>query len=184
MPRRTEVVHVETSPPGHHDRSWFGSSLARWLVVANFLTVAGLISVAALLLWQMRTDAEHRSQLTANSLVQVLGRDIARNVELYDLSLLAVVEGFGRADVAQASPELRRMILFDRAASAPGFAFLLLLDARGTIVSRSNDLVLRGLDRSETEYFRHFIAFPDDDGLHVSPPAISRVSGEQMIMLS
>jgi hypothetical protein len=115
--------------------------LARWLVVANFLTVAGLISVAALLLWQMRTDAERRSQLTANSLVQVLGRDIARNVELYDLSLLAVVEGFGRTDVAQASPELRQLILFDRAASAPGFAFLLLLDTNGAIASGSDHLV-------------------------------------------
>src|ERR1700709_217393 len=135
MPRRPEVVHVETSPPGHHDRSWFGSSLARWLVLANFLTVASLISVASLLLWQMRTDAERRSQLTANSLVHVLGRDIARNVELYDLSLLAVVEGFERTDVAQASPELRQLILFDRAASAPGFAFLLLLDANRAIAS-------------------------------------------------
>ncbi|MCJ2051793.1 diguanylate cyclase [Methylobacterium sp. J-070] len=158
--------------------------MARWLVLANFLTVAGLISVAALLLWQMRTDAERRSQLTANSLVQVLGRDIARNVELYDLSLLAVVEGFGRTDVAQASPELRQLILFDRAASAPGFAFLLLLDTNGVIASGSDHLVPKGLDRSEAEYFRHFVAHPDDDGLHISPPAISRVSGQRMIMLS
>ncbi|MCJ2116538.1 sensor domain-containing diguanylate cyclase [Methylobacterium sp. J-001] len=140
--------------------------------------------MAAFLLWQMRTDAEHRSQLTANSLVQVLGRDIARNVELYDLSLQAVVDSFGRTDVAQASPELRQLILFDRAASAPGFAFLLLLDARGVIISGSNDLVPKGLDRSDTEYFRHFAAHSDDDGLHISPPAISRVSGQQMVMLS
>lgn len=184
MLRGTEVEHVETSPAGRLYRSWLGRSLGRWLVLANFLTVTGLISVAALLLWQMRTDAEHRSQLTANSLVQVLGRDIARNVELYDLSLLAVVEGFGRTDVAQASPELRRMILFDRAASAPGFAFLLLLDTNGVIASGSDHLVPKGLDRSDTEYFRHFAAHPNDDGLHISPPAISRVSGQRMIMLS
>ncbi|MDP4006929.1 sensor domain-containing diguanylate cyclase [Methylobacterium sp. NEAU K] len=158
--------------------------MARWLTVANFLTVASLISVAALLLWQMRTDAERRSELTANSLVQVLGRDIARNVELYDLSLQAVVDSFGRDDVAQAAPELRQLILFNRAASAPGFAFLLLLDTNGAIVSGSNPLVPKGLDRSDTEYFRHFTAHPEDDGLHISPPAISRVSGQHMIMLS
>lgn len=173
-----------TSPPGRLHRSWLKSSLARWLVLANFLTIAGLISVAALLLWQMRTDAERRSQLTANSLVQVLGRDIERNVELYDLSLQAVVEGFCRTDVAQASPELRQLILFDRAASAPGFAFLLLLDMKGVIVSGSHHSVPKGLDRSDTEYFRHFADHPDDDGLHISPPAISRVSGQRMIMLS
>lgn len=154
------------------------------MVLANFLTVAGLISVAALLLWQMHTDAGHRSQANANSLVQVLGRDIARNVELYDLSLQAVVDGFGRTDVAQVSPELRQLILYDRAASAPGFAFLLILDTHGTVVSGSNQSVPKGLDRSDTEYFRHFAAHPDDDSLHVSPPAISRVSGQRMIMLS
>jgi len=76
------------------------------------------------------------------------------------------------------------MILFDRAASAPGFAFLLLLDASGVIISGSNASAPKGLDRSDTEYFRHFSAHPDDDGLHISPPAISRVSGQRMIMLS
>ncbi|MCJ2049366.1 diguanylate cyclase [Methylobacterium sp. J-070] len=146
--------------------------------------MASLIGVAALLLWQMRTDAERRSVVNANSLVQVLGRDIARNVELYDLSLQAVVENIGRPGVAEATPELRQMILFDRAASAPGFAFLLLLDANGIIVSGSDHLVPKGLDRSETEYFRHFVAHSDDDSLHISPPTISRVSGERMIMLS
>ncbi|MCJ2049820.1 sensor domain-containing diguanylate cyclase [Methylobacterium sp. J-070] len=178
------MAHNETSPPGHRDRSWLGSSLTRWFVLGNFLAVAGLIGVAALLLWQMRTDAERRSEANANSLVQVLGRDIARNVELYDLSLQAVIEGFGRTDVAQASPELRQMILFDRAASAPGFAFLLLVDSHGAIVSGSNASVPMGLDRSETEYFRHFIAHPDDADLHISPPAVSQVSGQRMIMLS
>jgi diguanylate cyclase (GGDEF)-like protein len=152
--------------------------------VANFFTVAGLVGVAALLLWQLRLDAEHRSQLTARSLVQVLGRDIARNVELYDLSLQAVVESFGRTDVAQASPELRQLILFDRAASAPGFAFLLLLNSDGVIVAGSDRLVPKGLDRSEAEYFRHFLAHPEDDDLHVSPPTISKVSGKQIVLLS
>ncbi|WP_267359806.1 MULTISPECIES: sensor domain-containing diguanylate cyclase [unclassified Methylobacterium] len=177
-------MHAEISPPGRLDRSWLGSSLTRWLAVANLLTVAGLIGVAALLLWQMRADAERRSELTTNSLVQVLGRDIARNVELYDLSLQSVVDSFSRTDVAQASPELRQLILFDRAASAPGFAFLLLLDARGFVVSGSNASAPKGLDRSDTEYFRHFSTHLDDDGLHISPPAISRVSGLRMIMLS
>ncbi|SDO46845.1 diguanylate cyclase (GGDEF) domain-containing protein [Methylobacterium phyllostachyos] len=183
-PRRLEVAHVVASPRGHIDGSWSRPSLARWLALANFLTVTGLICVAALLLLQMRTDAERRSQLTANSLVQVLGRDIARNIELYDLSLQAVVENIGRPGVLEATPELRRMILFDRAASAPGFAFQLLLDASGTIVSGSSPSVPKGLDRSDTEYFHHFTAHPDDDDLHISPPAVSRVSGQQMIMLS
>lgn len=76
------------------------------------------------------------------------------------------------------------MILFDRAATAPGFAFLLLLDANGIFVSGSDDMMPKGSDRSGTDYVRHFPAHPDDHGLHVSPPAISRVGGHWMVMLS
>src|SRR4051812_27828121 len=91
---------------------------AAWLGAFNLLSVIGLCAVSVFMLWQMRLDAARRAEITARSLVQVLGRDIARNIELYDLSLRAVVDGLKRPEVMEASPELRHMILFDRAASA------------------------------------------------------------------
>ncbi|MCJ2079020.1 GGDEF domain-containing protein, partial [Methylobacterium sp. E-016] len=66
---------------------------ARSLTAFNLSCVAGLCSVSAVMLWDMREEATRRTALTSHSLLQVLELDIARNIELYCLSLQAVVEG-------------------------------------------------------------------------------------------
>ena len=50
--------------------------------------------------------------------LQVIERDIARNAEIFDLSLRAVVDNLKAPGVAELTPELRQLILFDRAATA------------------------------------------------------------------
>lgn len=52
------------------------------------------------------------------NLLQVIERDIARNVEIIDLSLQGVVDNLKVPGLAGASPSLRRIALFDRAATA------------------------------------------------------------------
>jgi hypothetical protein len=47
------------------------------------------------MLWDMRRDAERRTTAAAQSLVQVLSRDIARSIGMYDLSLRAVLRVCG-----------------------------------------------------------------------------------------
>ena len=155
----------------------------RRLTAVNLVCVAGLCLVSALMLWDMRREAAQRAEIAARSLVQVIERDIARNIDLYDLSLQAVVDGMKREDVAQAAPELRRMVLFDRAASALGFGFIFVLDEGGDVVLNSQSAAPRAVNRADSEYFRYFAAHADE-GLHVSPPAISRLSGQWVVMLS
>ena len=155
----------------------------RWLTGFNLACVAGLCSVSAVMLWDMHEDATQRTQITSRSLLQVLERDIARNIELYDLSLQAVVDGMKRAEVAQAAPELRHMILFDRSATGLGFGFIMVLNASGDVVLNSQSVTPRVLNRADGEYFQYFAAH-SDDGLHVSPPAISRLTGKWVVMLS
>ncbi|WP_210250339.1 GGDEF domain-containing protein [Methylobacterium planeticum] len=135
------------------------------------------------MLWQMRLDAARRSEITSHSLIQVLGRDIARNIELYDLSLRAVVDGMKRPDVADLSPELRHMLLFDRAATALGYGSIVVLDAVGNVVTSSQSAIPPAFNSADREYFRYFATHADDE-LHVSPPSISRLSGQWVIMLS
>ncbi|WP_336492331.1 sensor domain-containing diguanylate cyclase [Methylobacterium nigriterrae] len=156
---------------------------AAWLSAFNLLAVAGLCAVSAFMLWQMRLDAARRAEITSRSLVQVLGRDIARNIELYDLSLRAVVDGMKRSDVAQLNPELRHMILFDRAATALGFGTILVLDQAGNAITTSQSVYPPAFNSADREYFQYF-ATHDDDELRVSPPSISRLSGQWVIMLS
>lgn len=159
------------------------ASSAAWLSALSVLAVIGLCTVSAFMLWQMRLDAARRAEITSRSLIQVLGRDIARNIELYDLSLQAVVEGLRRPDVAALSPELRHMVLFDRAATAFGYGNIVVLDATGNAVVSSHSALPPGFNNADREYFRYFATHSEDD-LHISPPSISRLSGQWVLMLS
>jgi hypothetical protein len=128
------------------------------------------------MLWQMRLDAEQRTEITSRSLVEVLARDIARNIELYDLSLQATVDNLQLTEVLQASPKLRHLILFDRAISAAGFAYVLVLDRDGNVIANSQTLGPISFNAADREYFRHF-ANGANDGLYISKPVVSRLSG-------
>ncbi|WP_191971057.1 GGDEF domain-containing protein [Methylobacterium soli] len=145
--------------------------------------VIGLCAVSVFMLWQMRLDAARRTEITSRSLIQVLGRDIARNIELYDLSLRAVVDGMKRPDVADLSPDLRHMLLFDRAATALGYGSIVVLDAAGNVVTSSQSAIPPAFNSADREYFRYFATHADDD-LHVSSPSVSRLSGQWVITLS
>lgn len=66
----------------------------------------------------MRRDAWDKAEQTSRNLLRVIERDIARNFEIIDLSIQGVVDGLNVPGVRDVSPELRQLILFDRAASA------------------------------------------------------------------
>ena len=159
------------------------TSSVAWLSAFNLMSILGLCAVSAFMLWQLRLDAARKAEITSRSLIQVLGSDIARNIELYDLSLRAVVDGMSRSEVMAASPDLRQMILFDRATTAAGFAYILVLDRRGSVIANSRTLEPIDLNVSDRNYFRHF-AEGSDDNLHINAPIISRISGQPVLTLS
>lgn len=156
---------------------------ARWLSAINLLAVVGLCLVSGYMLWQMRVDAARRSEVTSRSLVQVLGRDIARNIELYDLSLRAVVDGLKLPELAQADPALRQMILFDRAATAENFGHTLVFDRTGKLIISSKSLEPEPLNYADREYFQYHVKHPGNE-LHVSQPLISRLTGKRVLIIS
>ncbi len=44
----------------------------------------GMLGTSGLMLLDLRSDAWERAEQTSKNLIQVLERDIARNIELYD----------------------------------------------------------------------------------------------------
>lgn len=156
---------------------------ARWLTLLNFLAVIGLCSVSAIMLWDSRIDAAQRMESSTKSLLEVLWRDIARNLEMYDLSLRAVVDGMKLPAVVDAPPQIRQMILFDRAASAENFGNTLVIDRAGKLITNSRSLDLPDIDYSDRTYFQYH-ATHADNGLHVSEPLVSRLSGRSILILS
>lgn len=155
-----------------------------WLLAAlNLLCVIGLCAVSAFMLWDMRRDAERRATAAAQSLVQVLGRDISRNISMYDLSLRAIADGWRLPAVMNADPETRNLILFDRAANAENFGHTLVFDRTGKLIISSRSLNPEPLNYADREYFQYH-ATHNDPGLHVSAPLVSRLTGRWVLIIS
>ncbi len=110
------------SRPLEYSRAW---------VALGVLAPIGVLIVSASMLLDLRRDAWDKAEQTSRNLMQVIERDIARNVEIIDLSLRAVVDNLRAPETGEASPKARQMILFDRAASARDLGVMLVLDGNG-----------------------------------------------------
>ncbi|WP_267427738.1 sensor domain-containing diguanylate cyclase [Methylobacterium sp. GC_Met_2] len=164
-------------------RSSIPALSSRGVAALNWITVAGLAGVSGLMLWTMHDDAAERADAASHALVQVLSRDIARNIELLDLSLQAVVDGLQIPAVRDAEPAVRRMILFDRASTARNFGALIVTDEHGTTVLSSRDSDPPKLNIADREYFQHHRDHADDT-LHVGAPFVGRIRGKWVLPIS
>jgi len=145
--------------------------------LAAILALGGYMSLDA------RRQAGALARRLTESLVNVLERDIARNIEVLDLSLQAVVEGVSRPDVMSSDPELRKLILFDRSAGASGLGLLAVSDRHGRILLESRHdnppPIEPVLDR---DYFQAQVEH--DQGLYISRSYRSRLMNKTVIGLS
>ncbi|SOE67064.1 diguanylate cyclase [Burkholderia sp. D7] len=138
------------------------------------LVAVVMIGLCGLVLYQSRQDALDHTRDTLRDIAVIAQRDIERNLELYELSLQAVVDGLQQPDVMALPPHLRREVLFDRAASAKYLGSLLVLDERGNIVIDSSNDTPRAGNFSDRPYF---IVQRDNPnaGLYISDPFQSRL---------
>ena len=100
---------------------------------------------------------------------------IAREFEVYDLSLVAVAENAADPAVLALPPALKRKAMFDYSAEASDLGRLLVLDRNGRVVEASHDQSPLGLDLSDRDYFR--VQRSDTGlGLYLAGPFMSRIS--------
>ncbi|WP_342109796.1 sensor domain-containing diguanylate cyclase [Methylobacterium sp. SI9] len=156
---------------------------ARTWMALGVLAPVGMVAVTGLMLADLRRDAWDRAEQTSRNLLQVLERDIARTVELYDLSLQATVENLTAPGLAQADPRMRQLILFDRAATARDLGVMLVLDAQGNVTDDIGALPPRAGNYADRAYFTVHQA-RDGLGLSIGAPIVSRLTGERMLPFS
>ncbi len=163
----------------------FGRRLdsARTWITLGILAPVGMVVLSGLMLLDLRQDAWDKAEQTSGNLLQVLERDIARNIELYDLSLRGVVDNLHAAGVAELRPELRQLVLFDRAATARDMGVMIVLDERGDIVADLDAVPPRKGNYADRDYFRAHKA-RSDLGLFIGQPLVSRLTGERMLPFS
>jgi diguanylate cyclase (GGDEF)-like protein len=156
---------------------------ARTWIALGVLAPLGMLAVSTAMLLDMRRDAYEKAEQNSRNLLQVIERDIARNIELFDLSLGAVVENLRVPGLAEVSPELRQLVLFDRAATARDMGVMFVLDERGDVVIDEAAVPPRKGNYADRAYFRVHKARADV-GLYIGQPILSRLTGERMLPFS
>ena len=135
-------------------------------ITLSFSTICGWV------LWQAGDRDYLNSREAAANLVASLASEIDRNIEIYDLSLQAVVDGMKLPDINKISPELRQVVLFDRASTAKDMGSILVLDRRGTVVLDSRALVPAEMNHAGRDFFQVH-AERANVGLYISRPWVA-----------
>jgi diguanylate cyclase (GGDEF)-like protein len=162
------------------------SALSRHPVVAGVAgTVVAVLmaSLSIVTLYQGRQGVLDHAHETSANLVAIISSDLARVVEIYNLSLNAMVEGAQNPAMKALSPALRNQILFDRAISAAYITGAYVLDAQGKVTAVSKDVSLSAGSFADREYFYAQQRSPSA-GLFFSHPFASRVRGIPTIGMS
>ena len=157
--------------------------LARTWIALGVLAPVGMLAASGLMLFDLRQDAWDKAQQTSRNLVQILERDIARNLEMYDLSLRGVIDNLKAPGLAQVSPELRQLVLFDRAATARDMGVMIVTDENGDSLIDAGAVPARKANYADRAYFQAHKA-QNNLGLYISEPLFSRLLGSRMIVLS
>ncbi|SCK22539.1 diguanylate cyclase [Vogesella sp. LIG4] len=149
------------------------------------LLVGVMLGLVGNVLLRQRQEMVLHAADNAENLALISEREITRTLQLFDLSIQAVVDGVVNKEVLALSPGMRQMVLFDRSATAGKYlGSLLFVDDHGNIVFDS---------AAETPRHGNFVDRPwftahlhnADAGLYISPPYRSRLrNGMQSIALS
>jgi diguanylate cyclase (GGDEF)-like protein len=178
----SEASNFEVMPVPLGSPSQRKSASARRLIVLGLAVTLGFSAIFATIMWDMARRDRDKALNAAANLVATIASDISRNIQLYESSLEAVIEGLKLPDIDKIDPELRRLVLFDRAATAKDLGAILVFDKDGNIVidSRSGEPV--ATNHAHRDFFQ-IHKERADVGLYISRPWIS-FRGRYLISLS
>jgi len=153
----------------------------RLLIASSVAAVIGFTAVCTSVLLDMRRGEQALARQMIENLASGIDADISRNIELYDLSLRAVVSNIVLPEAAGVSRPVLHLILFDHAVAAKHFGAIQVFDAEGRLTIDAASLDPPPENRSDEEYFRVHRDNPDA-GLFISRPMLHR--GAYAIVLS
>src|SRR5947208_1041511 len=106
---------------------------AKLLIASSVATVIGFTAICASVMLEMRRGEEQLARQMLENLATGIEADIGRNIELYDLSLRAVVSNVVMPEIKDVSKPILHLILFDHAATARHFGAIQVFDAKGQL---------------------------------------------------
>lgn len=162
--------------------AWRGWRLSvKLLIASSVAAVIGFSAICASVMLDMRRGEEQLARQTLENLAAGIDADIGRNIEIYDLSLRAVVNNMLMPELKDVSRPVLHLILFDHAANARHFGAIQVFDANGQLTIDASSLDPRPENRADEAYFQVHRDRPDA-GLFISKPTLHR--GADSIVLS
>ena len=149
------------------------------VIAISIVLASAILAIAVWLLAQMHDDALRRAQDSVFNVSLLVERDVSRNLEIYDLSLRAVIDGLKQPGVLELKPALRQMVLFDGSVSAKDIGSVFVVDEAGNVRFDSQASPPRHLNLADRDYFKVHRDSPDV-GLYVSHPFIPKVTGKEL----
>ena len=160
------------------------SALLTWMTALGLFVSLGTLVVGTIVLLGLRQDTWQLASIASENLAVVLSENIARNFATYDLILQGARDAVLTPGVDTASPEIRHIAIFDRAASAEFLGSVLVLGVDGRVTATSTSMTPAPLYLGDREYF-HVHQQRKDAGLFVSQPFESRLRpGDPNIAIS
>ena len=104
-------------------------------VVACSAVVAAFIGVCVIALIATHAATERRAETAASATAALAAYDLAQTIGQYDRAIQTVIERLQSPSASDLKEAARNLLLFDRAASLPGLAFINVLDEAGRVVN-------------------------------------------------
>lgn len=156
---------------------------AQAALAAVAILMLGVVSLTGWTLLDARKAVLRQAEQAAANLVLSLERDIARNIEIYDLSLKAAAASFFLPGLKTLDPEIRQAVLFDGALQARYFGKIAIVDAAGENVFASNSARPSQANFADRDWFAYLRAHPESE-LHLSLTPNSLISRKPSLVLS
>ncbi len=147
------------------------------------IALALICSIVVVLLRDIREADLRSASSKATNLSAIITQDIARNIEFFDLSIRGVLDDVRDGEIMAAPSKLRRLVLFDRAATASYLGSIKVLDAAGNVTIDSRILDPSPSNLSERDWFAVHRDHADV-GLYVGRPNLLHDYGDITIGLS
>jgi diguanylate cyclase (GGDEF)-like protein len=119
--------------------------------VAAVMTIACIVAIA---MYEMRMDASARARELAGNISLVLKRDIERNIEIYELSIEALVDGDKDGDISRLLPKIRQFVRFNKLSNAGETGSLLITNAVGDVAIDSRPAQAAKFNLANRDYFQ------------------------------
>lgn len=169
------------------EHAWFALRrpryLIRWLTGLSLAVSLGTLLLGVVLLRDLHHDAGLKAVQSSDNLVRALSRDIARNIQVYDLSLQGAQRAWADPRVHAMDGDLMRMITFDTSATAEYLGTMFIADAAGDVIMDRTGADQETMNMADRPYFLVHKQQPDA-GLYVSRSFEGRLLHEPIIALT